>query len=68
MDVYRQGTLVVDIWDARTRELIWRGMITEIKATEEAKVMVKRLDKSLAKLVKKWQKVKRRPPTAESRE
>lgn len=59
MDVYKHGTLVVDVWDARTNALVWRGIATEVDVTEEAKVMVKRLDKALAKMVKKWQKIKK---------
>ena len=26
---YEKGTLVVDIWDAKTKELVWRGAVTK---------------------------------------
>lgn len=33
----RHGTLVVDIWDAATRELVWRGTVTDVMSSDAEK-------------------------------
>ncbi len=58
--VYKKGTLIVDVWDAHTNELIWRGLVAELKVTEVAETMAKRVDKGLARMVKEWQKIKKK--------
>lgn len=58
--VYKKGTLIVDVWDAHTNELIWRGLVAELKVTEVAETMAKRVDKALARMVKEWQKIKKK--------
>jgi hypothetical protein len=55
---YETGTLVVDVWDAKTNQLVWRGTVTEIMLTPNATKMEKRIDKALKKLVNKWEKIK----------
>ncbi len=55
---YQIGTLVIDVWDADTEKLIWRGMAANIVLTENPNKMAKKIDKALRKMVKKWQKVK----------
>ena len=55
---YQIGSLVLDVWDADTEELIWRGVAAEIVLTENPTKMAKKIDKALKKMVKKWQKVK----------
>jgi hypothetical protein len=37
IQTYPQGTLVVDIWEAKTRRLIWRGVATDSVTTEPAR-------------------------------
>ena len=59
-DVYKRGTLIVDVWDAQTNELIWRGLVAELKVTEVAETMAKRVDKALARMVKEWQKIQKK--------
>jgi hypothetical protein len=34
---YMEGTLVVDIWDAKKKELVWRGVATETLSVDPAK-------------------------------
>ncbi len=57
---YLVGTLVIDVWDADTQKLIWRGMAADIVLTENPTKMAKKIDKALHKMVKKWQKVKKK--------
>jgi hypothetical protein len=57
--VYKKGTLIVDVWNARTKELVWRGIASELKMTEVAETMAKRVDKALGLMVKKWGKIKK---------
>ena len=57
---YEKGTLIVDVWDRRTKKLVWRGTAANITVTEEARKMTKRLDKALDKMVKEWQKIKKK--------
>jgi len=48
---YKEGTLVVDLYDARTKQLIWRGSAEDTlsdKATQNEKI----LDKGVAKMFK----------------
>jgi len=66
--VYRKGTLIVDVWDARTNEMVWRGIAAELKMTEVAETMVKRVDKALALMVKKWQKIKKEDAKQKARD
>lgn len=50
---YTRGTLVVDIWDARTKELLWRGTATDIVSDNPEK-NEKKLKKSLDKMFKQY--------------
>ena len=57
---YQVGTLVIDVWDADTEKLIWRGMAANIMLTDNPKKMAKKIDKALSKMVDKWRRVKRK--------
>ena len=37
VSAYREGTLVVDIWDTKKKELVWRGVATETLSSDPAK-------------------------------
>jgi hypothetical protein len=50
---YIRGTLVVDIWDARTKELLWRGTATDIVSDNPEK-NDRKLKKALEKMFKKY--------------
>jgi len=56
---FTRGTLIVDIWDARSKELVWRGA-AEAVITEKPDAQAKQIDKMLAKMVKKWHSMKRK--------
>ncbi len=55
---YNRGTLVVDIWDAASDKLVWRGTAVNITVTDNPTKMDKRIDKALKKMVDKWRKIK----------
>src|ERR1700692_3000098 len=48
---YKEGTLVVDMYDAKTKQLIWRGSAEDTLSDKEAK-NEKNLDKGVAKMFK----------------
>lgn len=48
---YTRGTLVIDIWDARTKELVWRGTATDSVSDDPVK-NEKKVQKALQKLFK----------------
>jgi hypothetical protein len=53
---YTQGTLIVDIWDAKAKELIWRGVASDT-LSEDPQKNVEKGSKALAKMFKFY------PPT-----
>jgi hypothetical protein len=48
---YKDGTLVVDLFDARTKQLIWRGSAEDMPSNEAEK-NENNLDKGVAKMFK----------------
>ncbi len=58
VNTYDVGTLVVDIWDAASNKLVWRGTAPNITITDNPDKMGKKVDKALKKLVDTWQKIK----------
>jgi hypothetical protein len=48
---YKEGTLVVDLYDAKTQQLIWRGS-AEDTVSDKAEKNEKNLDKGVAKMFK----------------
>jgi uncharacterized protein DUF4136 len=50
---YKEGTLVVDIFDAKSKQLIWRGS-AEDTLSESAAKNEKNLDKGVAKMFKEF--------------
>jgi hypothetical protein len=50
---YTKGTLIIDIWDAETKNLIWRGVSTAT-VPENPQKGAKLIDKTIAKLAKQW--------------
>ncbi len=56
MTKYKRGTLIIDVWDAKTKKLIWRGSAQGVVKENPAKA-AKQIDKAITKIVKKWQKM-----------
>ena len=57
---YKEGTLIVDIYKAAEKELIWRGTVTGT-VSENPKENEKKINKGVAKVFKKYP-----PPPAKS--
>ena len=53
---YRRGSLVIDIWDARQKQAIWRGT-AEAVIKENPQKAARQIDKAVAKIVKTWDKM-----------
>jgi hypothetical protein len=64
---YETGTLVVDAWDPKTEKLVWRGTATNVTVSDNPDKMMKRIDKALSKIVKKWQNLKAKQAKAEAK-
>ena len=54
---FREGTLVVDAWDAERRQLVWRGIATAALSKDPDK-NDKKIEKALKKIMKKWDEAK----------
>ncbi len=50
---YKEGTLVIDMYDGKTKQLIWRGS-SEDTVSNSADKNEKNLDKGVAKMFKKF--------------
>jgi len=50
---YKEGTLVIDLYDAKTKQLIWRGSAEDM-ISDKAEKNEKNLDKGVAKLFKSF--------------
>jgi hypothetical protein len=59
VQTYDKGTLVIDIWDVRTKKAIWRGVATGVVKEDPTK-MTKQIDKVIAKMAKKFQDMRRK--------
>ena len=52
---YERGSLIVDIWDAKKKEAIWRGTAEAVVKNNPQRV-AKQIDKAVAKIVKTFEK------------
>jgi hypothetical protein len=52
-DTYKVGTLVVDLFDTKTKKLLWRGTSTDTLSNNSEK-NIKNLDKGVEKMFKKF--------------
>jgi hypothetical protein len=48
------GTLVFNIWDAKSKKLIWRGAITEPASVLTDKECDQKMDKAVGQLLDKF--------------
>lgn len=55
---YQRGTLVVDIVDPGTMELVWRGAIGDITISDNMEKTQKYIDKAIAKMAKQSRKLR----------
>lgn len=54
---FKEGTLIVDAWDAERNELVWRGMATAALSKDPDK-NDRKIDKALRKIMKRWDEAK----------
>jgi Domain of unknown function (DUF4136) len=59
VETYVQGTLIVDMYDASTKKMVWRGVATGTASDKPSKNTSK-IDKALAKMFQRY------PPSATS--
>jgi hypothetical protein len=52
-DTYKEGTLVVDLFDTKTKKLLWRGSSSDTLSNNSNK-NIKNLDKGVVKMFKKF--------------
>jgi hypothetical protein len=52
-EIYKVGTLVVDLFDTKTKKLIWRGTSSDTLSNSSDK-NIKNLDKGVEKMFKKF--------------
>jgi hypothetical protein len=52
----KAGTLVIDIWDAKTMKIVWRGTLTATIPANPQKSQ-KKLDKGIQQMIEKWKKM-----------
>jgi len=53
VETYVQGTLIVDLYDASTRKMVWRGVATGTASDKPSKNTSK-IDKALAKMFQRY--------------
>ena len=54
---YEQGTLIIDIWEAESKKLVWRGVAVDAFVDDPDKAD-KKIAKAIQKMIKKWRKMK----------
>ena len=54
--VHEAGTLMIDIWDAKTMKIVWRGTMSAT-IPENPQKSAKKLDKGIKKMIEKWRKM-----------
>ena len=52
-ETYKEGTLVVDLFDAKTKKLLWRGTSSDTLSNNSSK-NIKNLDKGVEKMFKQF--------------
>jgi hypothetical protein len=57
---YPKGTLIIDIADARTQKLIWRGTSTGT-ISENPDKFRKKIEAAISKLARKWKRMSKEP-------
>ena len=56
---YDQGAIIMDVWDAETEEVVWRGVAWKILNSNPEK-RGKQLDQAMESMWRKWEKIKKK--------
>lgn len=51
---FSEGSLIIDVWDAREKKLVWRGIATTALSKKNPQKNEKKLDRALEKIMKRW--------------
>lgn len=54
-----RGTLVVDMWDVSSNELIWRGRVDNITVSDNQQKMQRNLEKAISRMAKQAERLMR---------
>lgn len=54
---FREGTLVVDVWEAAGQRLVWRAIATAVLSSDPDK-NDKKIEKALRRIMKRWEEAK----------
>jgi len=54
---FERGTMIIDIWDARKKEALFRGTVTKIHADDPMKA-IKQIDNGIDKIVTKYREMR----------
>ena len=54
---FKKGTMIIDIWDARKKEALFRGTVVKIHADDPMKA-IKQIDKGIDKVVKTYREMR----------
>ena len=57
VSTYTEGTLIIDIWNARDGTLVWRGSAT-MPISSSSEKNAKKVEKAVRKMAAKWEKMK----------
>ncbi len=60
VSTYQIGTLVIDIIDAESNQLVWRGAAGNITIVDNPEKMAKKIDKAITKMTSQWEKMKKK--------
>lgn len=56
---YEQGAIIMDVWDTKTEEVVWRGVTWKVLKSNPEK-RGKQLDKAMEAMWRKWEAIKRK--------
>ena len=54
---FKKGTMIIDIWDARKKEALFRGTVVKIHGNDPLKA-IKNIDNGIEKVVKEFRKMR----------
>jgi hypothetical protein len=57
VNTYKKGSLVIDIWDARTKRAVWRGTAEKV-ISENPEKALRQVDAAITKIVEKYQSMR----------
>jgi len=56
---YTRGTLIIDLWDAKTKQLVWRGTAEDV-VPENPEKAARKIDEAVAKMSDEFKKMRKK--------